>query len=50
MLLFVFDRYFHGIFLSFKEEKLLEFYLKIGSYRAVNTLRLGYTNQSVNVV
>jgi len=28
----------------------VELYIKIQSYRAVNTLRLGYKNQSVNAV
>ena len=29
---------------------LFSFYIPFGPYRAVNTLHLGYTNQSVNVV
>ena len=31
-------------------EQKLELYIKTQSYRAVNTLRLGYKNQPVNAV
>jgi hypothetical protein len=35
--------------LTFKDEAYL-FYVRLGAYRAVNTLHFGYKNQSLNVL
>jgi hypothetical protein len=41
---------FYSSFKLLKREFKTYFYLNIQSYRAVNTVCLGYTNQSVNAV